>query len=73
MAAGGTGVTGAAGLSSLLHETLSAGAKGVSCVISLPHERFGATWAFDQIGFDLVELPEVVTWPQSSKERPSRK
>ena len=47
--------------------------QGEECVISLPHERFGTTWAFDQIGFDLVELPEVVTWPQSSKERPSRK
>ena len=47
--------------------------KSTVCVISLPHERFGTTWAFDQIGFDLVELPQVVTWPQSSKEKPSRK
>ena len=43
------------------------------CVISLPHERFGTTWAIDQIGSNLVELPQAVTWPQSGKERPSRK
>ena len=41
--------------------------------LEVHHERFGTTWAIDQIGFNLVELPQAVTWPQSGKERPSRK
>ena len=32
-------------------------------VSSLPHERYGTTWAVDPIGLNLVELPELVTWP----------